>query len=170
MLASAIRSEARVDSASWPVISEAKASLPEHLHCLKGVLDWGPFERRRHWTSWTREALWTKKGSLSFTLQSYEKKLELTNYKQKTFEKLFVRASILLCIKQLQKTLWKYSEQRGFAAFSLPCWNPHFSCCWLQITDYSFFLAHHFLDEARKYHKNISKYFYYLYIIYIYYI
>ena len=34
----AIRSEARADSASWPVISEAKASLPEHLHCLTRVV------------------------------------------------------------------------------------------------------------------------------------
>ena len=32
-------------------------------------------------------------------LQRYKKKLELTNYKYKTFKKLFVRASNLLCIK-----------------------------------------------------------------------
>ena len=40
---------------------------------------------------------------ISNTLQSYEKILKLTNYKHKTFKKLFVGAAILLCIKQLQK-------------------------------------------------------------------
>ena len=40
---------------------------------------------------------------ISNTLQRYKKILKLTNYKHKTFKKLFVGAAILLCIKQLQK-------------------------------------------------------------------
>ena len=40
---------------------------------------------------------------ISNTLQRYKKIFKLTNYKHKTFKKLFVGAAILLCIKQLQK-------------------------------------------------------------------
>ena len=103
---------------------------------------------------------------ISNTLQRYEKILKLTNCKHKIFNKLFVGAAILLCIKQLQKFKSKILITNDLCHLSAS-FNCPISCLfWLQITDYSLFIDPLSGLKLEKTSKYVSKNIYYLYIIY----
>ena len=108
---------------------------------------------------------------ISNTLQRYEKFLKLTNYKHKTFKKLFVGAAILLCIKQLQKLKSKILITNDLRHFHRP-YLPH-SFLPVCVTRYrlQFFYEPIIRREAWKIAKYVSKnIYYYIYNIYILYI
>ena len=74
-------------------------------------------------------------------LQSYEKILKLTNYKQKILEKFCIGAVSYYVSSSYRAPLWKHCVQRCFRRFATPCKTTILTPFWLQITDYSLFMS-----------------------------
>ena len=87
---------------------------------------------------------WTRKRRcrcFSNALQSYEKILKLTIYKQEILEKFCIGAVCCYVSSSYRACLWKHCVQRCFRRFATPCRTTILTPFWLQITDYSLFMS-----------------------------